>query len=210
MKILFADTDFWDNKPELKKRYEDIATKAYKDAHKLLPIINNKLSFVVQDNPKACIPEVGSGAYTYNSILVILSFDPSLPYGEKGLLDSLRPAVFHEMNHAARFTKPIWHKNLMEWCLMEGLATVFERDKANDKPLWGKYPKDVASWLEEIKKAKESQGNEYMFKHTDGRKWIGYKVGTYMVDQAMEKSGKTIEELTDLECKEIFKLTEVI
>lgn len=209
MKVLFADTDFWKGKTALKKSYEAEVKKAFKEVHKLLPIVNNRLSFVVQDNAKYCIPEIGSGAQTHNSILVIFSFDSGLPYGEKGLLDAIRPAVFHEMNHAARFSKPIWHKNLLEWCLMEGLATVFERDRADGKPLWGEYPQNVTEWLEEVKKAKDSERDKIMFRHPDGRRWIGYKVGTYITDEAIEKSGKTIEELTALECEDIFKLAEI-
>jgi hypothetical protein len=209
MKVLFADTDFWNDKADLKKKYEAEVTKAFNTAHKLLPVVSEKLSFVVQDNPRACIPETGDGARTYNAILVILSFDPALPYGEKDLLEHIKASVFHEMNHAARFSKPIWHKNLLEWCLMEGLATVFERDRADCKPLWGEYPENTAEWLEEVKKAKDSEHDKIMFRHPDGRRWIGYKVGTYITDEAMKKSGKTIEEITALECDEIFKLAGV-
>jgi uncharacterized protein YjaZ len=49
-----------------------------------------------------------------------------------------------------------------------------------------------------------------MFTHTDGRKWIGYKVGTYIIDQAMKNSGKSVIELTQMECVDILKLAKVL
>jgi uncharacterized protein YjaZ len=48
-----------------------------------------------------------------------------------------------------------------------------------------------------------------MFKHSDGRKWIGYKVGTWIVDEALKRSKKTIEQLTQLDCAEVRRLARV-
>ena len=63
------------------------------------------------------------------------------------------------------------------------------------KPLWGLYDKKVIKdWVEEIRALPDGIVNdEYLYLHSDGRKWIGYKVGTYIVDEAMKKSGKTLK-----------------
>ena len=50
---------------------------------------------------------------------------------------------------------------------------------------------DIRSW------------EEYMFIHPDGRRWIGYKVGTYIVDEAIKRSEKSVIELTQMECTDI-------
>lgn len=208
MKVLFADSKFWkDLSADFQKKYGAEVEKSFKEASKLLPTGSVHINFLVQPSPYDLIPETHDAARTINSELIRLAFDPAYAKEHTGeILSHIKPSVYHEMNHAARFNIPIWHKSLLEWCLMEGLATVFERDRAGGKPLWGEYPENVADWLDEVKKAKDSERDKIMFRHSDGRRWIGYKVGTYMIDEAIKKSGKTIEELTALECDEIFKL----
>jgi hypothetical protein len=45
-----------------------------------------------------------------------------------------------------------------------------------------------------------------MFKHPDGRLWIGYRAGTYLVDRAMAKSGKTSVSLLTVPVQEIVEM----
>jgi len=110
-----------------------------------------------------------------------------------------------------RFELGRWHKDFLDSCIMEGLATVFERDYAKVDPLWGRYdPAETADWLTEIQAADNALDfYEYMFKHPDGRRWIGYKVGCYIVDAAKQNSKKSVLELTRLECSEILGLAEI-
>jgi uncharacterized protein YjaZ len=90
---------------------------------------------------------------------------------------------------------------------MKGLATVFERDYCGSDQPYAKYPKDVASWLQEIiEKQDDISWEEYKFDHPDGRHWIAYKVGTYLIDEAMKNSGKTVIELTKMGNDEILAL----
>lgn len=183
----------------------------FADVRKLLPQIPSDVTFVVQTAAYECIPETGDGGYTKNSRLIILSLDPGLPYGEEKVLASTRCTLFHELHHAARFEAGIFHPTFLDSCIMEGLATVFERDRAECQPLWGLYkPEEAEVWLQEI----IAQGDNvphypYMYRHNDGRRWIGYKVGTYLIDKVLKASGKSIEELTILECGEIKRLAGV-
>jgi uncharacterized protein YjaZ len=188
--------------------YKKVVSQAFTEVQKIFPIIVDEVTFVVQAAPWECIPETGEGGFTRNSQLVILSFDPAFPYGEAQLLKTLRHTVYHELSHVARYSIPLWHKNILEAALMEGLATVFERDKAGATPLWGKYRKtDVKKWYKELKEYKNTQAfGDYLYKHPDGRRWIAYKTGTWIIDQTMGVSGKSIEELTLLSCPEILKL----
>tara|TARA_B110000503_G_C7134443_1_gene408220 strand:+ start:1652 stop:1798 length:147 start_codon:yes stop_codon:yes gene_type:complete len=46
-----------------------------------------------------------------------------------------------------------------------------------------------------------------MGEHPDGRTYIGYRTGNYLIRKAMKLSGKNILELSDLMPNEIIKLT---
>lgn len=208
---MYTETDFWDNRQSLKKRYEAKVTRAYEAVKKLLPDVPGNVSFVVQTEALDTIPETGEGGWIKHSRLVLLSIDPGLPYGEEALLTNTRHTVFHELNHAARYENGIYHKSFIDSCIMEGLATVFEREFAKYRPLYGEYDAtEVEAWLEEIMNQADVDHYQYMFRHEDGRRWIGYKVGTFLVDEAMKNSGKSVQELTRLECDEIFKLAAVV
>jgi hypothetical protein len=37
--------------------------------------------------------------------------------------------------------------------------------------------------------------SEWLSRHPDGRRWIGYKAGTYLVDQAMKRLNRSSAEL---------------
>lgn len=212
MKIHLADSKDWERIGEkFTKRYKAEVRRAYKDASKLLPFGSKQLNFFVQPNSYGVIPETGSGGKTINSELVMLVFDPKLALGEEVILKSTRATVFHEMNHAARWHKSIWHTSALDMCLFEGLATVFEREHAMAKPLWGDYDQSlIRGWLKEVSGLPDGVlRDDYYFNHPDGRRWIAYKVGTYIIDEAIKHSGKTVVELTQMECADILKLAKI-
>lgn len=45
-----------------------------------------------------------------------------------------------------------------------------------------------------------------MFKHPDGRRWIGYRAGVYIVDQAQRKSGLSAAKLVNSSTYEILRV----
>jgi uncharacterized protein YjaZ len=88
----------------------------------------------------------------------------------------------------------------MDAVISEGLATAFQRDFAQSDPLWGDYPDEILEWAEQLLELPLSAYESYakwMIQHPDGRRWIGYRAGTYLVDRAMEQSGQTSAELVD-------------
>jgi uncharacterized protein YjaZ len=211
MKVLFTDSDFWTkDRQNLKEQIQGTITSSYKDVREVLPYISSNVNVVVQVNHWESIPKVGGGGHTRNSELVLIFLDPDLPLGEEGLLDYTKSTTWHELNHAARFNAVEWStdSSFINYCIIEGLATVFERDYTGYNPPWGEYKEsETKDWVKEIKGLGNNYvWSQYMFLHPDGRKWIGYKTGTYIVDQALKNSKKTISELTKLEYKEILKL----
>jgi uncharacterized protein YjaZ len=214
MKIFFTEADLWTENKPLQTEVKKAISSAYKDVRKLLPDISRKLSYVVQANTWAwqIIPQYGIGAYALNGDMVIIFIDAKVPYGEASLLKNTYETVFHESNHTVRYNRGFGSgNNFLQGCIFEGIATVFERHRTESQPLFGDYnPVEAKQWLEEIKQQGSNINySEYKFTHPDGRKWIAYKVGTYIVDEALRKSGKTIEEITLLDYDDIERLAEV-
>ncbi len=207
MKIFFADSSY-DIDPEFINFFIAEIKSAYEEVTKLLPFGSSHINFFVQPREYNLIAETQDHGYTHNSDFIELAFNPALDETKlKGVLKHLKGTVFHEMNHAARYNMPIFHTSLLDTCIMEGLATVFERDYAHSDPLWGHYPDNVADWLNEIRSQDHiANFDSYLYSHPDGRRWIAYKVGTYIIDEAMRISKKTVLELSELECSEIMHL----
>jgi uncharacterized protein YjaZ len=213
MKILLAESDFWDSNKEFTAQYKTEIKKAFLDAQKHLDGLPKQLTFVCQANGWECIAETGDSGFTRSSRLILLSLDPGLPYGEAKLLKNIRSTVFHELNHAVRYEANIWHHMVLDNAIMEGLATVFERDYAKASvPLWGNYKKsEVTKWVKELHElGRSAEWNAWLYRHPDGRRWIAYKTGTWIVDEAMKHSGKTVMQLTLMENSEILRLSKVM
>ena len=98
--------------------------------------------------------------------------------------------------------------SMVEAAVSEGMATVFAREYAGDHAPWGNYPDDVASWVEELEGAPVSEYQQWMFQHPDGRRWIGYRTGTYLVDRATEATGRTSIDLVRTPATEVIALGE--
>lgn len=212
MKIHFSESKYWSKLPkDFKAKYKIEIQNSFDEVIKLLPFGAKNTNFFVQPRTYALIDSTGDNARTHNSEFIELAFDPTR--NDKGLsviLKGVKPSVFHEMNHAARYNIPIYHKTFIDSCIMEGLATVFSRDYAHEKAPWAVYPKNVNEWIVEIiSKNDLFNWTYYSFDNPDGRKWIAYKVGTYIVDRAIKKSGKTVIELTKMECSEIAELADL-
>lgn len=99
--------------------------------------------------------------------------------------------------------------SFMDTVISEGMATVFARDSAGVATPWSDYSGEVADWSDEIRNLEPGFNySEWMFSHPDGRRWIGYAVGTYLVDLAVAASGKTAAELATTSTGEILELAD--
>jgi len=122
----------------------------------------------------------------------------------KAIVDSqLRPLLFHELYHAVRETA-VPTRSLHDFAIDEGLATVFERDFGAGKVPWGEYPPEVPQWTREFLALPENADRQqWMTKHPDGRRWIGYKVGTYLAERAIRVSGLSVTGLASIPTEQI-------
>lgn len=118
----------------------------------------------------------------------------------------LHATLVHELHHLARASRVSKHE-LMDRVIDEGLATAFERDIAKVDPPWGKAP--PLDWVTEIRRLPEDAAQEpWIIRHPDGRRWIGMRVGTFLVDRAYRASGKTPAALVFTPSAEIVRLAD--
>lgn len=153
---------------------------------------------------------------------VTLQLSTTFPGGPVGAARAgLRRTVFHEAHHLvtgwtldsifAGGREP--RGPLLHAMVFEGMADVFAID-ATGSPVDAALaiPAEAAHWLAEIlarpRNAKWNWG-EWMNMAPDGRLAIGYRIGAYIVRRAMERSGKSVRELTALPPEQILRLAGV-
>ena len=137
--------------------------------------------------------------------------DPDRPGGIPVIARSqLRSTLFHEFHHLARG----WVKSggrrwprMIDAVVCEGLASAFERDFGGRVPPWTRYPDDVADWVDELSTLPPGAPyHPWMFRHPDGREWIGYKAGTFIADRAIAASGRNAAELATTPTDDILRM----
>lgn len=219
MNVVVLDSKYWPDVQDRGVEKKDIADVVRSVADEVLGLVDSLPEYVnlvvypsVADD---VIVETGIMGMTYSDEYASVYFDCTLPYGKERLLSGLREAVFHELVHAATFRHDPWQPDVLFGVVTEGLATVFERDYAGATPLWGSYEDDLVmtEWYLELKNLpkSETKNGEYFFKHSDGRKWIVYKTGSWMIDKLLE-SGEDLFDLIRMNHKDVitkFNLLEV-
>jgi hypothetical protein len=188
----------------------NIATQAETDVRKLLPTLDGDLVLSVTGGTRVIevTGEAGLALSPGRILWVVNHEDPrSVATIAKA---QLRHTLFHEVHHLARGwlieggTVP---KSILDAAVSEGMATAFARDYSNEDAPWAKYPEDIDQWVRELQYLPgDALYDEWMFKHPDGRLWIGYRAGTYLVDRAMAKSGKTSVSLLTVPVQEIVEM----
>ena len=173
-----------------------VAADAAREARQHLPALAAQIILRVQSG-KDVIPELGATALAVPPDRVLWTVDADRPEGVVKIAEAhLRAALFHELHHLVRgATLPPY--TLMDHVIFEGMATAFERDFAGASPPWGQYPDDVSTWVDELLMQPPGTGpaNWIAKQHEDGRRWIGMRAGTYLVDVAMTRLHRTSAEL---------------
>lgn len=182
-----------------------IASATAIEVRRHLPALASQITLRVQSGTDV-IPEIGATAEVAPPDFVLWTVDADRPEGVVKIAEAhLRGALFHEFHHLVRGTTNTY-TTLMDRVVTEGLATAFERDFAGVSRPWADYPSDVASWVEEIPTWPETANRDgWFFRHPDGRRWIGYKAGTYLVDQAMKRLNRSSAELVATPTDEIVR-----
>lgn len=187
-----------------------IANATEAEVRKLLPSLPPGITLEIRTGQQV-IAETGETGAAVSAGHVRWTIDPGRPEGVMAIVKNhLRSTLFHEFHHLARgwvMSGSAERTSFMDGVISEGMATAFQRDFAGAEMPWGTYPDDVESWVEELSALPiDAAYGQWMFLHKDGRRWIGYRAGTYLVDQAMKVSGKSSAELVLTPTHEIIRL----
>lgn len=157
------------------------------------------------------IPEFGYGASALDKHTITFVIAPSTADEvEQIIKEHLRHVLFHEGHHLVRG----WVRrggmrrgSFIDGVICEGLASTFERDAAGHTAPWCDYPEAVRAWVDELLALPvDADYQRWMFRHPDGRRWIGYKAGTYIVDRAFERTGLDAARLVSTPSRQILEL----
>ena len=186
-----------------------IAEAAYREVLGFLPELGS-VTLTVSFGQDV-IPETGEVGAALAPGQVLWVVDPAHPGGVRGTAAArLRGTLFHELHHIARgyvMTGSASPITLLDSVVSEGLATAFARDSADDHAPWSDYPSSADDWARELLALSPGASyQEWMFDHPDGRRWIGYRAGTYVADQAMAASGLSAAELTGTSTDRVLRL----
>jgi len=186
---------------------QEVADAAARDVRVVLPALPRPLKLVVRPGNDV-IPETGENATAVLPASVYWTFD-----ADRDVLSTiraeLRPTLFHEFHHLARMTH-VPTRSLMDAVVREGLATAFERDFGKANLPWGIAPPELMDWTRELLLQPETAEREpWLFQHPDGRRWIGIRVGTFLVDRATKASGRSAAEMVALPTEEILRWAQV-
>jgi hypothetical protein len=178
-----------------RRAIEDVAEKAVPDVRHLLPDLPRPIVLRVSTSHDV-IPETGENGSNYQPNVVDWRVDASRTEGIAAIARrELRATLFHELHHLVRCAA-VNGMRLRDHVMREGLGTAFERDYGGTSPPWGQYPNEVSRWAAELlAQPDDAPRDKWLFHHPDGRRWIGYRVGTYLADCAMKASGRTSADL---------------
>lgn len=185
---------------------EQIADATLLDVRRALPALPRQMIVRVQPGKKV-IPETGETGSNYPPNVIYATFDPGRPGGVAGIVRSqLRPLLLHECHHLVRGVA-VRDTSLMDQVVAEGLATAFERDFGGASPPWGAYDDGVETWARELMMLPpDAPRDVWMKQHSDGRRWVGYKAGTYLVDRATRATGRSAADLVSTPAADIITM----
>ena len=189
-----------------RRAIERIAEDTVAEVRQLLPALPARLVLRVDADDN--VSEVTFAAATVAvPNRLYWSVDPERGDGVAATAEAhLRPMLFHELHHLVRHTQ-LEGTSLMDDVISEGMAAAFERDYAGARYPFSDYPDGVAAWVTELMAlAPSTDRDQWLFRHPDGRRWIGFRAGTFLVDRAMNASGLSSADLVTTATAEVVRL----
>lgn len=214
MTPVYPDQEAYALSAEEQDTIEAIADAAEQEVRSVLPELRKDLTLEVRIGP--WVPETGVAGSATGPRTIWMMVDPTRDEGVTGLVQRhLRTLIFHESHHLVR----VWTDSgrstmshvasgrLIDRVISEGMATVFARDFANGETPWSEYPEEIEEWVQEVLSLPDDADQErWMFEHPDGREYVGYRAGAYIVERAVERSGRSAAELALVSTDEVIRL----
>lgn len=142
---------------------------------------------------------------------VMIAISSTFPGGpSRAVRTGLRSVLLHEFHHLVRgwtIEENEFGPGIPIAVVNEGLAAVFADTYSGHLFDAYEYPDNANEWLEEVLLLPiDANYNSWMNRHPDGRLAVGYRVGRYVVHEAIERSGKDILELSTLSPEQILDI----
>lgn len=196
------ETKYWALIKDVAKKHTQIAGRA---------LSLTKMNICIYPNEDWCIKQTGDGGYAASSDWIQLFIDPTKQALIPKVVERSFPAnIYHEMHHARRMIKIGFGQNLLETVISEGLATVFAEEMFKKfKAPWGEYSKSEIKKLFKIfdpnKYDKKFNYEEWFLGYGKPR-WLGYKLGTYVIKELKRKDNKlSCDKMVDIPAVSIYK-----
>jgi hypothetical protein len=209
--VHFLDTEALQFTSEQRAAVTRAAQDAEQLARRFLPLAG-QLHLLVEGGPD--VLETGDNAYTIASHLIRWWADPARIVAVARA--HLAQAFAHEAYHAARFRQLGAEAGTRSWAQIaigEGLATAFARDAAAAREPWAVYdPAVIGTWAAEYLSQDPGSADlgQWKFRHPDGRQWIAFRVGTWIIDSVCELTGKTPADLVWTPAAQIAAMSPVL
>ena len=209
---------FLQSRKSLPSQYEnllrDVIRKHARRAGKLLGVDLLNITFRWDHY---VIPETGNWGAAYGQDWVHMEIDPTRRKDEvRRIITKITPStIYHEMNHIARNICFDSEKALLDAIVSEGLATVFAEEQwLAFKAPWSQYnEKELKPFLKVLRREKNNKRfsrDEWFFGRGNKPKWLGYKLGSYVIESAKNRNdGLTAMEMTTKKTGEIVRLSKL-
>lgn len=186
----------------------------------ILPELHDPLELYITDD--FMIPEVGVGGFSWSDTIISLSFDMNFP-DKASQKQQLFGTLLHEGmhliqgHHGGAKELQSEHRHILDNAVYEGAATVLEKQYANVHAPWGDYSVLSNDELVLIKQQLENVSDrdyrsveglweKYAFYDPDDDiRWKVYRIGTWVVDQYLARTGEDIRELRTKSAREILE-----
>ena len=215
VKIIFEDSEAYAFTDAEKKLIVETAESADREIRSLLPDLTKDLTLKVL--PVAFDLDIVGGITGRASTPHEVTAEISYVYKDgvsAAIKRTLAAHMHHEFHHVWRgwtLTENEFEKGIPIAAVNEGLADVFSRTYTGFSLEIGSPSDDLDAWAQEILALPvDANYNKWMNIHDDGRIAIGYRVGSHIVEQAMENSGMNILALSELPPNEILALSGVV
>lgn len=190
-----------------RRELQSLSDAVFHDARRELEGLPPHLTLIVRWG-KDVIPETGESAAAAYPGNVGLTLDPDVDVLAT-IRTHVRGALFHELHHLARASR-VSRRTLVDHVVTEGLAIAYERAHLPSVPPWGEAPPAPLEWWAELRAVPEpADVPAWMIRHPDGRRWIGMRVGTFLVERATKTSGRSAAKLVFAPTEEVVRLAEL-
>lgn len=191
-----------------------VISKSEEEVRKLLPNLPDSIKVIVEnvDWNLDIVSGVTGRTETNNPPLVLVQISNNY---KGGVIDSvyqgIKSTIFHELHHLSRgwaIQDNKFSYGIPNAMVNEGLAVVFTEVYTGNINEVNAFTDEADNWVKEILALPldASYSDWVMGEHPDGRTYIGYRTGNFLIRRAMNNSGKSILELSELMPNEIIKL----